>query len=150
MVFLQLDAGSEWTLFLTPPVLMRAGKLSAARDSVKKMKNRLPHWGPHWRFLEACLEPEQQGLNQVAHENEAQALTDPDPENRYFEGSLMAFCGTQDSAVRLIRSAIQGNYCAYSALQSDPLLTKLRLRPEFQEFLSAARECQQKVLAQHN
>jgi hypothetical protein len=39
-------------------------------------------------------------------------MADPDPENRYFEGSLMAFCGKQDAAVRMIRSAIQSNYCA--------------------------------------
>jgi len=56
MDFLQLDAGSEWALSVTPAVLMRAGKLSAARDSVKKLKSRMPLWGPHERLLEACLE----------------------------------------------------------------------------------------------
>jgi hypothetical protein len=59
----------------------------------------------------------------------------------------MAFCGNTDLAVRLLRSAITNNYCAASALELDPLLTKLRSRPEFVELHAAAYDCQKKFLA---
>jgi serine/threonine protein kinase len=150
MDFLQLDAGSEWVVNVTPAIFIRTGNLKAARESVKKLKDRIRGATPHTRFLEACLDPEQKDLNRAAHETEAQTMADPDPENRYFEGSLMAFCGKQDAAVRMIRSAIQSNYCAYSALQSDPSLGKLRQIPEFQGLLSVASDCQQRVLVRHN
>jgi len=50
----------------------------------------------------------------------------------------------------LLRSAIAQNYCAYSALQTDPLLVKLRGTPEFNELLAAAKACQNRFLAQRN
>ncbi len=58
-----------------------------------------------------------------------------------------SYCGQKDAAVRLLRSAIEQNYCAYTALQTDPLLAKLRGTPEFSELLSAAKDCQNKFLA---
>jgi len=70
-----------------------------------------------------------------------------DPELLYYQGSIMAFCGNKDLAVRLLRSAIEHNYCALSALDFDPLLVKLRGTPEFAELRVAANQCQQKFLA---
>jgi hypothetical protein len=50
--------------------------------------------------------------------------------------------------VRLLKKAVEQNYCAYTALQTDPLLVKLRGIPEFIELLSAAKECQSKFLGE--
>lgn len=58
----------------------------------------------------------------------------------------VSYCGQKDAAVRLLRNAIEQNYCAYTALQTDPLV-KLRGTPEFSELLSAAKDCQNKFLA---
>ncbi len=55
----------------------------------------------------------------------------------------MAMCGQTDVGLRLLKSAIEGHYCAYAALQADPALVKLRQTPEFPQLLSAAKECQQ-------
>jgi hypothetical protein len=60
----------------------------------------------------------------------------------------MAFCGEKDVALRLLKSAIEGKYCAYAALQRDPLLTSLRGTPEFTQLLSAAKQCQDDFLAE--
>ena len=60
----------------------------------------------------------------------------------------MAACGKQDIAVRLVKSAIEGRYCAYAALQTDPLMASLRSAPEFGQLLSAAKECQNNFLAE--
>jgi hypothetical protein len=60
----------------------------------------------------------------------------------------MAFAGKNEAAVHLIRVAIEQNFCAYSALENDPLLDKLRATPNFAELLMSARRCQEPVLAQ--
>jgi hypothetical protein len=77
-------------------------------------------------------------------------LQEPDPEPSYFQATTMVFCGQKEIGARLLKSAIERNYCAYAALQSDPLLAKLRGTPEFTQLLSAAKECQQKFLAARN
>ena len=65
-------------------------------------------------------------------------------------GAVMAYCGQKDAALRLLKSAVEHNYCAHDALRSDPLLVKLRGTPEFSELLSAAKECQNRFLAQRD
>jgi hypothetical protein len=34
----------------------------------------------------------------------------------------MAACGQNEPALRLLKAAVQQNYCAYSALLDDPLI----------------------------
>jgi hypothetical protein len=46
----------------------------------------------------------------------------------------------------MLKTAIAQDYCAYSALQSDPLLAELRETAEFGQLLSAGKECQKKFL----
>jgi len=89
-------------------------------------------------------------LDGAAKKSEAAALAGVDAEPRYFVGALLSYCGQKDAAVRLLRSAIEQNYCAYTALQSDPLLVKLRGTPEFSGLLSAAKDCQNRFLAQRD
>jgi hypothetical protein len=81
-------------------------------------------------------------MNEFAREFEARALANPDSENRYVSGTNMAFCGEKESAVRLLKAAIEGHSCAYTALQKDPLLASLRSSPEYGQLLSAAKQCQ--------
>jgi len=47
-------------------------------------------------------------------------LAKSDPEPQYFRGALMAFCGQEEIALRLLKTSIGRNYCAYSALQVTP------------------------------
>jgi len=70
-------------------------------------------------------------------------MTEPDPEEWYHVGALMAYCGQKDAALRLLKSAVQQNYCAYSALLDDPLLKNLRKETAFNEVLTAASTCQE-------
>ncbi len=70
---------------------------------------------------------------------------DPDPETWYYEGALFAYCGKKPAALHLLQSAIQNNYCAYSNLLADPLLTRLRSDPDIDKLLTSARECQDAV-----
>jgi tetratricopeptide (TPR) repeat protein len=144
--FVRLDAGSEWAARQTAFVFLYQGKLAEARQSIQKASD-LPLVG----LLQACRDPQQTSqLNRAAHKIEAAAFAGVDVEPRYWVGTLLSYCGQKDAALRLLRSAIEGNYCAYTALQTDPLLVKFRGTPEFSELLSAAKECQNGVLAQRH
>ena len=102
-------------------------------------------------LLQACLDPKQTPqLDGAAKKSEAAALAGVDAEPRYWVGALLSYCGQKDSALRLLKNAVAHNYCAYRALQTDPLLVKFRGTPEFGELLSAAKECQNRFLAQRD
>jgi len=148
MEFVRLDAGSDWAARTTAFILLEQGKLGEARQTIQRTSDR-PLLGRD--LLLACLDPQQTSqLDGAAKKSEAAALAGVDAEPRYFVGALLSYCGQNDAAVRLLRSAIRQNYCAYIALQSDPLLAKLRGTPEFSELLSAAKECQSRFLAQRD
>jgi hypothetical protein len=59
----------------------------------------------------------------------------------------MAFCGEKDMALHLLKSAVEGHYCSYTALQKDPVVGPPRGTPEFAELLSAAKQCRDDFLA---
>jgi hypothetical protein len=84
-------------------------------------------------------------LDKIAHEDEVGQPTDPDPENSYYQGSILAYCGRKEAALHMLQTAVESNYCAYSNLLSDPLLAKLRSDAKFDEVLTAAHQCQQAV-----
>jgi hypothetical protein len=50
----------------------------------------------------------------------------------------------------LLQGAIEQNYCAYSNLQLDPMLRKVRLTPGFDKLLAAARVCQDNIRTASN
>jgi hypothetical protein len=70
-------------------------------------------------------------------------MMEPDPEAWYHVGALMAYCGQKDAALRLLKAAVQQNYCAYSALLEDPLLKELRKDTAFNQVLTAGSKCQE-------
>ena len=61
--------------------------------------------------------------------------------------AILAFCGKRDLAVQLIKSAIGQNYCATSALRTDPLLKSLRSGAEFGQLTTESAACQSKFNA---
>jgi tetratricopeptide (TPR) repeat protein len=146
MEFVRLDAGSDWAARQTAFILIGQGKLAEARQSIQRMSHTslMGH-----DLLQACLDPQSGSqLEGSAQEVETAALAAVDAEPRYVFGTLLSYCGQKDAALRLLRSAIEQNYCAYQSLQSDPLLIKLRGTPEFSELLSAAKECRGRFLRQ--
>jgi len=148
MEFVRLDAGSDWASRTAAFVLLDEGKLDEARQAIQRTTER-PLLGHD--LLLACLDPQQTSqLESAAKKSEAAALAGVDAEPRYFVGALLSYCGQKDAAVRLLKSAISQNYCGYTALQTDPLLKKLRGTPEFNGLLSAAKECQNRFLAERN
>ena len=148
--FIRVDAGSSWFNNNVVRFLGREGKLAEARAAVQK----LPADDGYVRFWKACYDrpASQQSLppevDRIVREQEPAFATNPDPENRYLTATDMAFCGENDIAVRLLRSAIEGHYCSYEALQKDPFLASVRSSTEFSPLLSAGKKCQDDFLSE--
>jgi len=148
MGFVRLDAGSEWAARSTAYILLHQGKVPEARQSIQNASGYVLMGG---ELLQACLEPSKAPtLDKIVHETEVVLLADADADPRYLVGTTMAYCGQKDAALRLMKSAIEQTYCAYTTLQTDPLLAKLRGTPEFSGLLSEAKQCQNKFLAQRD
>src|ERR1700690_2688541 len=146
--FVRLDAGSEWAAYVLPSVLLREGKVTEAREAVKRMPTAQRY---HRDLLEACLglKPASE-LDRIAQEDETNLPTDADPETWYYQGAILAYCGKKQAALHMLESAVEQNYCAYSNLLSDPMLAKLRTDTAFDKVLTQAGKCQEAVRAAAN
>jgi tetratricopeptide (TPR) repeat protein len=141
MDFVHLDAGSEWASWVTPYVYLAAGNAAQARESVKNVA-KSPSY--HRELLVACTQTQRPAdIDRIVREAESSAMMEPDPEAWYHVGALMAYCGQKDVALRLLKAAVQQNYCAYSALLEDPLLKDLRKDTAFNQVLTAGSACQE-------
>jgi len=145
MDYLNLDASSEWSKAALVTVLMRQGKMAEARQAAQKMTDNPTLMGP---LLQACLNqaPETE-VHRLAELAENQLLPEQDPELKYKQGAVLAACGEKEIAFKFLHKAVNENYCAPQALQSDPLLAGVRGDAEFRQIAQAARECQQKFEA---
>src|SRR5271154_3174167 len=143
--FVRLDAGSEWAAFVTPSLLLRAGKAAEAREAVKRMASTPLY---HRDLLEACLQLRPAAdLDRMAQAAETSVPAEPDPEMWYYQGAIFAYCGKKQAALHLLQSAVEQNYCAHENLLNDALLAKLRTDTDFDKVLTAAGVCQQAVLS---
>jgi eukaryotic-like serine/threonine-protein kinase len=146
MVFLQLDIGSLWVSRNLVRHYIRAGNLAQAREASEKLGN-----DSRDQTLYSCLNHAPSGdLDNIARELAPKILASPDPENRYTAAPSFSFCGQKDIALRLLKSAVTGHYCAYNALQTEPLFAPLRSSPEFAQLLSAAKQCRDDFLAERS
>ncbi len=142
--YLKLDAGSEYTLNVLPSMLLRDGKTDDARKAAQRMTEN-PAWFPS--LMLACLNPAaKQKAQQLATTQSAALLGQRDPELRYHQAAILAWCGQKKLALELLRSAIDANYCASEALAADPLLTNLRTDPQFAAVQNRARQCQERFI----
>src|ERR1700726_924215 len=140
MDFVQLDAGSEWAAWVTPYVYLAEGNLAEAHATAKNMGKASSY---HRELMEACTAPQRPAdLAKIVRETEASVMMEPEAESWYRVGSLMAACGQNEPALRLLMAAVQQNYCAYTALLDDPLLKDLRKDTAFNQVLTAAANCQ--------
>ncbi|HEV8253369.1 MAG TPA: protein kinase [Vicinamibacteria bacterium] len=143
--FTSLDPASEWFRTLSTGLLMREDKPEEALRFVRPGTSN-----PVIEWMRACLEhrhrPDAARAASPAGLEEAQARTH-DPENLYWIAGLFAYCGDREAALRVLRRTVQGGYCAYPAMDSDPLLAPVRGSPEFTAIREAAIACQKRFLA---
>jgi tetratricopeptide (TPR) repeat protein len=140
MDFVQLDAGSQWAAWVTPYIYVAEGNLTSAREAVKNVDKATFY---HRELMVACVAQQRPAdMDRIAREAESSVMIEPDPEAWYHVGALLAYCGQKDPALRLMKAAVQQNYCAYTALLDDPLLKDLRKETAFNETLTASANCQ--------
>lgn len=142
--FLRIDAGSEYSKAFVPVVYLRQGRSQEARHAAQDMSDN-----PIWMrdLLIACMDNKPAAeIDKMAHQAETDLLSEKDSELKYLQGTILAYCGQDEIALWFLRTAVAQNYCAYAALQTDPMLAKLRRNPEFQTVLSEGHKCQQKFL----
>jgi eukaryotic-like serine/threonine-protein kinase len=147
--FLRLDEGSDWANRNIIRFLLSEGKVANAREAAQQTapNDRTPYYG-------ACLarsspsQPPSAQQEQDLKEIEPEIANNPDSENRFLFASDLAFCGDEEVALHMLKGAIEGNYCAYTALQEYPMLVSVRTTPEYRELLSAAKQCRDNFLAQ--
>jgi serine/threonine protein kinase len=139
MDFVHLDAGSEWAAWVTPYIYLGEGDVTQARESAKSMGKATYY---HRELMTACTAAQKPAdMAKIVRETEASVMIEPDAEAWYHVGALMAACGQNEPALRLLKAAVQQNYCAYGALLDDPLLKNLRKDTAFNEVLTASSNC---------
>jgi eukaryotic-like serine/threonine-protein kinase len=141
--YLKSEGGSVFARNSTLTFLMRQGKDEEAREVARGLGTDL---GP--RLLRACLEKRPRAeMDAAAAAETAGFLAVRDSEPKYFGAENLAHCGYPDLALRLLRKAVQENYCASPAMDRDPLLASVRGTPEFAEIRKMGIACQQRFLA---
>ena len=138
--FVHLDAGSEWAAWVAPYIDLAEGNLNDAREAARNMGKSAYY---HRDLMVACTAAQRPpDFARIVRETESSVMVEPDPEAWYHVGALMAYCGQSEPALRLLKAAVQQNYCAYTALLDDPLLKDLRRQTSFDEVLTSASNCQ--------
>ena len=142
MNYLNLDLGSEYYKAFSIDALVRTGK---EKEALQIGPPDIANSRARYALLLACAGhrplSEIVALSRGVHPAE-------DPEENYFSASDLAYCGQTEAALQMLRRAIEGNYCSYPAIDSDPLFANIRRKPEFGEVRSAAINCQKKFLAE--
>jgi TolB-like protein/tRNA A-37 threonylcarbamoyl transferase component Bud32/Flp pilus assembly protein TadD len=138
--FARLDAGSAWSKNVEADVLLREGKRDEALAGVR-MDANLPVAG--YPVLLAGPGAERDRLAAAA---EAKAMSDRDPENKYYTAGHLALAGYPDAALRLLKSAIENNYLVHEAIDRDPLFASIRKTPEYAAIRAESVRRQQEFL----
>src|SRR5262249_42263601 len=93
-------------------------------------------------------EPKPPGSEQLLAQTEKEVFAYHDPEPRYSRASLLNVCLGNDFTGRLVKSAIEGGFCAYDYLQLDSLLAGFRKAPEYPAVLAEAKQCRDRFLTE--
>jgi TolB-like protein len=141
--YLALDAGSDYSKRNEVEILLRQGRKTEALEVAHLAESS------GMRLVEACLRGRPESEIET-RSKDARSFAVSDPEMRYAVADYQAFCGRNEAALALLRQAVQGRYCPYTAMDSDPLLAPLRDTAEFREIRSAAVDCQNKFLTYRN
>jgi hypothetical protein len=93
--------------------------------------------------IAACL-TNSAGAADFAAKWETELMTNRDPEPKFIRATVVYLaCGEVVSApvLRLLKRAVEQNYCAAEALDRIPGLAPLRSKPEFQQIRAQAQRC---------
>jgi DNA-binding winged helix-turn-helix (wHTH) protein/TolB-like protein len=134
MDFVRKDLSSEWSKAHAIEVRLREGKKEQA---IAIGAPQIPHWDSY-KMLLACArgEPELH-IKELASKVEV----DDDPEVDYLFAGHLAYCGQAPAALRMLKTAIDRNYCSYPAMDKDPFFDQLRGRPDYLKIRAMGMKC---------
>ena len=146
--FLKLDAGSEWSNNVDVLLLFREGKKNEALDRMRQLPDSQFF---HTRAIEACNStPRPPGSEQLFAQAQKELFAFRDPEPKFGQAITFNPCLGNDFTARLVKSAIEGGFCAYDFLQADPALAAFRKSTEYPPLLAQAKQCRDRFLAERN
>jgi eukaryotic-like serine/threonine-protein kinase len=140
MEFLKLDAGSKWSDNNVMRLDLRAGNLTEALELARKVDDQ---------GMVACLSGSRPNATDVSPQLAA-IMADPDPETHYVIAYEPLFCGQKELALRMVKSAVEGHFCAYTGLQNDSAWAKLRGTAEFEAVVAEAKKCRDNFMAERD
>jgi serine/threonine protein kinase len=138
--FIQLDFGTDWANALTIHALLRENRKG---EALAIATPRIPQWNSYDMLLASLRN---RPADEVAALASAVKPSD-DPETNYFSATHLAYSGQATAALQMLRRAVEGHYCSFPVLDTDPLLASVRLSDEFRNIRGAAEKCQQDFLA---
>ncbi|HEX9302951.1 MAG TPA: hypothetical protein VGA31_00725, partial [Thermoanaerobaculia bacterium] len=139
--YIALDAGSMLSNSMTVSQLLRQGRREEALGLIRKHG----HFSP---TLVACMEARPASeIEKVAREEAAGVMQERDSEPKFNVATGLAQCHQSELALRLLKTAVEQNYCAWPAMDNDPDFASIRGTPEFAAIRQAGIECQKRFLA---
>ena len=138
--FLNLDPASDFYKAMRLSMLLRAGREEEA------LQIGAPHI-PQWISFDLLAECAQDKASPEISALAARVPTSNDPEANYLAAANLAYCGQNKLALSFLKKAVEGNYCSYPAMDSDPFFTSVRSLSEFAAIRNAGKVCQQQFLA---
>ena len=141
-LFEQFDTATSASGWMIADLLLREGR---KQEALQRYRN-LPQ-NPAREVVIACL----QGQTLRADDSNVSAefdtsMRDRDPEQKYWNASRLSACGHPELGIRLLRAAVDQNYCVPDAIRRDPLLDKVRSLPGYPAILQSAVQCQRQFL----
>ncbi|WP_348263352.1 winged helix-turn-helix domain-containing protein [Telmatobacter sp. DSM 110680] len=134
MFFLRKDLGSEWSKAHAIEVLLREGR---TEEAIRIPAPQIAHWDSYTMLLACARHASESEIKALASKVEV----DDDPEVDYFFAGHLAYCGQTKAALRMLKVAIDHNYCSYPAMDTDPFFKDLRANAEFQKLRQAGKAC---------
>ena len=132
--FIRKDLSSEWSKAHAIEVLLREGK---KEDALRIPPPQIPRWDSYKMLLACARAAPSEEIKLLASKVEA----DDDPEVDYFFAGHLAYCGQNEAALRMLKMAIDRNYCSYPVMDSDPFFSRLRTSPQYQKLRLAGMAC---------
>jgi DNA-binding winged helix-turn-helix (wHTH) protein/TolB-like protein len=147
--YLQLYSGSEYERSVRVEIFLREGKPAEALQELRALPATV---GYGRQMLEPCLQhrPRTRVEAVAAQELHSGVMAEDDPLPKYLLAAWDSLCDQPDLAFQELRRAIAQNYCAYPQMETDPLLEKLRVMPQFADIRSLGIACQQHFLEHKN
>ena len=63
----------------------------------------------------------------------------------YLSAAHLTYVGQSERALPLLKRAVEGGYCSYPGMDSDPMLAGVRSRAAFAEIRAEGMACQQRI-----